>query len=185
MAQADGEDVELLTKPLRVEQKRIYLNLRENPRGRYLRIAEVTGTNRSTIIVPASGLQDFRDLLDEFIAVGPSDMVFTEAPAGGRGRGRRPDRGEAGKQPLTNRIFVGNLSWSTQWHDLKEHFSSVGEVVRADIFTETKTNRSRGCGMVEFASVEEAAAAIATLNNTELDGRVLHVREDREPVSDE
>lgn len=38
----------------------------------------------------------------------------------------------------------------------------------------------QGCGIVEFESPEEAAAAIQTLNHTELDGRQIFVREDRE-----
>lgn len=41
--------------------------------------------------------------------------------------------------------------------------------------------RSKGCGLVEYATQEEAAKAIAELNNTELEGRLIFVREDREP----
>eukprot|EP00960_Hanusia_phi_P014590 430789-Hanusia_phi.AAC.3 len=64
---AGVEDIDLCRSSLLVEQKRIFLNLRENARGRYLRIAEVTGSNRSTIIIPSSGLMQLRSLLDEFI----------------------------------------------------------------------------------------------------------------------
>ncbi len=39
---------------------------------------------------------------------------------------------------------------------------------------------AQGCGIVEFESPEEAAGAIQTLNHTELDGRQIFVREDRE-----
>ena len=39
---------------------------------------------------------------------------------------------------------------------------------------------SKGCGIVEFASAAEAAQAIVQFNNTHLDGREIHVREDRE-----
>merc|ERR1712216_539816 len=63
----NGEDLDLRRATLQVGQKRIFVNLRENVRGRYLRIAEVTGNNRSTIIIPSSGLLNFRKLLDEFI----------------------------------------------------------------------------------------------------------------------
>ncbi|MCO4773448.1 MAG: PUR family DNA/RNA-binding protein [Deltaproteobacteria bacterium] len=61
-----GDEVELTTRELRVEQKRFYFNLKENGRGRFLKIAEVSG-GRSTIIIPVSGWREFRDLLDEFI----------------------------------------------------------------------------------------------------------------------
>jgi len=63
--------------PKQVEQKRIFLNLRENVRGRYLRIAEVTGSNRSTIIIPSSGLAQFRQLLDDFIESAPADTLWS------------------------------------------------------------------------------------------------------------
>lgn len=68
-SQGRSEEVEILSKELRVEQKRFYFNLKENSRGRFLKIAEVSG-GRSTIIVPVSGWVEFRDMLDEFIREG-------------------------------------------------------------------------------------------------------------------
>jgi RNA recognition motif-containing protein len=54
-------------------------------------------------------------------------------------------------------------------------------VVYADVMKEGGSGgRSRGCGIVEFETAEEAAAAINTLNDVELDGRPIFVREDRE-----
>lgn len=61
-----SEEVELLSRELRVEQKRFYFNLKENSRGRFLKIAEVSG-GRSTIIIPVSGWTEFREMLDQFI----------------------------------------------------------------------------------------------------------------------
>ncbi|KAH0781501.1 hypothetical protein KY290_001099 [Solanum tuberosum] len=46
-----GNDVELLCKTLQVEHKLFYFDLKENPRGRYLKISEKTSATRSTIIV--------------------------------------------------------------------------------------------------------------------------------------
>ena len=54
-----------------------------------------------------------------------------------------------------------------------------GEVLRADVL-QGYDGRSKGCGVVEYATVEEANGAIDTLNNTELMGREIFVREDRE-----
>lgn len=51
-----------------------------------------------------------------------------------------------------------------------------GDVVRADIMTD-QGGRSRGCGIVEFANPEQAAQAIEQLNNSELKGRMIFVRE--------
>lgn len=56
---------------------------------------------------------------------------------------------------------------------------SGGHVVRADIMTDLD-GRSKGCGIVEYATPSEARDAIIRLNNTELLGRPIHVREDRE-----
>lgn len=46
---------------------------------------------------------------------------------------------------------------------------------------ELANGRSKGCGLVEYSTEEEAALAISELNNTELEGRLIFVREDREP----
>lgn len=41
--------------------------LKENPRGRFLRITENVGGRRDNIIIPATGLEDFKKLLDEMV----------------------------------------------------------------------------------------------------------------------
>ena len=71
-----------------------------------------------------------------------------------------------------------NLAWRLQ--DLKDHFREAGEVVRAEIFTEGPGGRSKGCGIVEMASVDDAANAVEKLMDSELQGRRILVREDRE-----
>lgn len=78
------------------------------------------------------------------------------------------------------RVFVGNLSYRVKWQDLKDHMKQAGNVVHADVLMEGP-GRSRGCGMVEYATEDEAKLAIATLHDTELEGRKIFVREDREP----
>lgn len=40
--------------------------------------------------------------------------------------------------------------------------------------------RSKGCGIVEYATREEAQKAVESLSHAELDGREIYVREDRE-----
>ncbi|KAJ6799744.1 PUR ALPHA-1 [Iris pallida] len=63
-----GSDVELVCKTLQFEHKLFYFDLKENPRGRYLKISEKTSATRSTIIVPVDGIVWFRDLFDYYIA---------------------------------------------------------------------------------------------------------------------
>ena len=74
------------------------------------------------------------------------------------------------------------MSYDVNWYDLKDHFKQCGNVVRADVLEEAG-GRSKGCGLVEFALAEEAQLAITTLNDTELKGRTIFVREDREVAS--
>jgi RNA recognition motif-containing protein len=73
------------------------------------------------------------------------------------------------------------LAWRTSWQDLKNHFGTVGTVRYADVLREGGPgSRSKGCGIVEFETAEEAARAIQELNHSEIDGRAIFVREDRE-----
>ena len=76
-------------------------------------------------------------------------------------------------------IYVGNLSWNLKDQDLSNLFASHGEVVSAKIVTDKFTNRSKGFGFVEMANDEQAQAAIAALNGTEVDGRGIVVNESR------
>ncbi|KAI9347724.1 hypothetical protein BDR26DRAFT_799469 [Obelidium mucronatum] len=76
-------------------------------------------------------------------------------------------------------LFVGNLPFTLQWQELKDYFrQDGGTVLRADIAIDNQ-GRSRGYGQVLMSTVEEAQEAIAKLNQTELSGRVIEVREDK------
>jgi RNA recognition motif-containing protein len=79
----------------------------------------------------------------------------------------------------SNNVFVGNLAWATTGDKLREHFADCGNVVNAEVKM-GRDGRSRGCGVVEFDSPQGAQAAMTTLNESELDGRQIFVREDRE-----
>lgn len=91
----------------------------------------------------------------------------------------------------TKRLFVGNLSFSTRWYELKDHFKQAGNVTYANIIRDKRSKRSRGCGVVEMETLEQAQQAVKTLHETELAGRKIFVREDqrpdaeKEPVEDE
>jgi hypothetical protein len=80
------------------------------------------------------------------------------------------------------RVYVGNLSWETSWQDLKDHFRAAGEVSHADVMME-HDGRSKGCGIVSFVSARDAGNAIASLHDSELQGRKIFVREDREATA--
>jgi len=52
---------------VQIERKTFVFALKENPRGRFLRITEDVGGRRDTIIIPAPGLEDFKKLLDDMV----------------------------------------------------------------------------------------------------------------------
>jgi len=79
-------------------------------------------------------------------------------------------------------LFVAKLSSSTTGDDLQELFSAHGEVTSAKVIIDRETGNSKGFGFVEMPNAEEAKAAIAALNETEVDGKEIVVKEanDRE-----
>ena len=74
-------------------------------------------------------------------------------------------------------IYVGNISWGMNDQDLENLFAEHGTVTSAKIITDKMTNRSRGFGFVEMS--DGAEAAIAALNDAEVEGRKLVVNESR------
>lgn len=77
------------------------------------------------------------------------------------------------------KVFVGNFSFAVDEAKLREFFSKVGSVISAKVMTEGPGGRSRGFGFVELSTPEEAAKAIAELDGTVWEGRVIKVSEDR------
>jgi hypothetical protein len=57
----------LRTEKIQIERKSFVFTLKENPRGRFLRITEDVGGRRDTIIIPAPGLAEFKKLVDEMV----------------------------------------------------------------------------------------------------------------------
>jgi RNA recognition motif-containing protein len=80
---------------------------------------------------------------------------------------------------MAAKLFVGNLDYTVNSDDLRNHFAQAGSVVDAVVITDKMSGRSRGFGFVEFASEEEAGEAVKTLNGTDLKGRNITVNEAR------
>src|SRR5687768_4723903 len=55
----------LKSDKIQIERKTFVFTLKENPRGRFLRITEDVNGRRDTIIIPATGLEDFKRVFDE------------------------------------------------------------------------------------------------------------------------
>ena len=57
----------LQTDKIQIERKTFIFALKENPRGRFLRITEDVNGRRDTIIIPAPGLEDFKRVIDDMV----------------------------------------------------------------------------------------------------------------------
>src|SRR3954453_21819030 len=80
---------------------------------------------------------------------------------------------------MSNKLYVGNLSFRVTSEDLQEHFATAGAVDSANVVIDRETGRSRGFGFVEMADDDAATAAIAQFNGSEYDGRNMVVNEAR------
>jgi RNA recognition motif-containing protein len=78
---------------------------------------------------------------------------------------------------MNNRLYVGNLSFSTTEEAIRSTFAEFGEVTEAKLMIERETGRSRGFAFVQMATAEGAKAAIEQMNGALLDGRPLRVNE--------
>lgn len=76
---------------------------------------------------------------------------------------------------MNNKVFVGSLSFKTDNNGLSAHFATVGTVTSANVIMDKMTGKSKGFGFVEFATEEDAQAAVDKLNQSELDGRPIFV----------
>lgn len=80
---------------------------------------------------------------------------------------------------MSNKLFVGNLSFDTTENDLQDAFASHGSVLEVNIPQDRMTNKPRGFGFVTMASPQDATAAINAMNGSDLNGRALTVNEAR------
>ena len=78
---------------------------------------------------------------------------------------------------MSNKVFVGGLSWNTGDEELRQAFSEFGEVSDAKVITDRDTGRSRGFGFVTYGGNESVQKAISGMDGRELDGRNIKVNE--------
>jgi RNA recognition motif-containing protein len=87
---------------------------------------------------------------------------------------------------MSNKLFVGNLSFNTTENDLQDAFAAFGTVTETNLMMDRATGRPRGFGFITMSSAEEAQKAIDGMNGKSIDGRALTVnvakpREERAP----
>ena len=78
---------------------------------------------------------------------------------------------------MSKKLYVGNLSYNTTEDGLRNLFAGFGTVASAKIIVDRETGNSKGFGFIEMETDDEANAAIAGTNGTELDGRQIRVNE--------
>ena len=62
----DKSEKELASKHVDIESKRFFFDIKENHKGKYLRITELSG-GRSCIVIPLDGVNLFRERLVEIV----------------------------------------------------------------------------------------------------------------------
>ena len=76
---------------------------------------------------------------------------------------------------MNNRLYVGNLPWTTTEEQLVTEFGTYGTVSEAKIIFDHQTNRSKGFGFVTMETPKQAEEAMASLDGKEFGGRQLRV----------
>ena len=77
------------------------------------------------------------------------------------------------------KLHIGNLAATTQKEDLQKAFETYGGITLINVVTDKETGKPRGFAFIEMDSVEAANGAIAGLNETDLLGNPITVREAR------
>jgi len=81
---------------------------------------------------------------------------------------------------MGNRLYVGNLSFSTTKETLTEAFQAAGEVREVAIPTDRDSGQARGFAFVTMGSAGAATSAISQMNGAQIDGRTIRVNEAQE-----
>ena len=163
------DNEEIFTTSFLAGRKRIFVDVKENHAGTYLKIKERGDSQSNSILIPSGSIVELRNALDEAVeALGALDTDEARHEGGGA-------------SPANQCVcHVSNLSWNTTDDTLHELFSGYGEVVSAEVqMSRTNSSRSQGWGLVEFASAAEVEYAISQCDGLDLDGREIRVRADK------
>jgi len=89
---------------------------------------------------------------------------------------RNSIRGEQ-DNPLSSKLYVGNLSFDSTEQDLRDLFSQHGTVDSVAVITDRETGRPRGFAFVEMSEASAAQDAIRALDGNDFAGRNIKVNE--------
>ncbi|MBX3185824.1 MAG: RNA-binding protein [Labilithrix sp.] len=76
---------------------------------------------------------------------------------------------------MSNRLYVGNLSYEATKDALHACFAECGDVAETHIVTDRETGRARGFAFITMRTDADADSAISRLNGAMFEGRPLRV----------
>ncbi|MFN3186047.1 MAG: RNA recognition motif domain-containing protein [Nannocystaceae bacterium] len=85
--------------------------------------------------------------------------------------------GSPNYEHMSNRLFIGGLSWDTDDAGLSQAFSRFGTVSDAKVILDRDTGRSRGFGFVTLGDATQAQTAQREMDGSTLDDRQIRVNE--------
>lgn len=80
---------------------------------------------------------------------------------------------------MGKKLYVGNIPFQASEEELREFFSSVGQVESVKIIIDMQSGQSRGFGFIEMATDDAAAKAISDLNGKSFQEKTLVINEAR------
>lgn len=78
---------------------------------------------------------------------------------------------------MGKKLYIGNLSYSVDSHQLTDLFGQVGTVDSANVIMDRDSGRSKGFAFIEMSESSAADAAIERFNGSDLGGRAMNVSE--------
>jgi RNA recognition motif-containing protein len=77
----------------------------------------------------------------------------------------------------TNKLYVGNLSSSTDESGLRHAFTEFGDITEVSLVNDPETGDSRGFAFVTFDHEEDATYALEDMDGAQIDGAQIKVNE--------
>jgi len=98
----------------------------------------------------------------------------TDANPKERANKRAQSFGDA-KNPESDTLFVGNISFGADENMLGEAFGAHGSVTNIRLPTDMDTGKPKGFGYITFASVEDAKSAYENMMGADVGGRAVRL----------
>eukprot|EP01006_Ploeotia_vitrea_P010348 TRINITY_DN26887_c0_g1_i1.p1 TRINITY_DN26887_c0_g1~~TRINITY_DN26887_c0_g1_i1.p1 ORF type:complete len:179 (-),score=10.92 TRINITY_DN26887_c0_g1_i1:115-651(-) len=163
---------------IRVENKDVFVDVKKNDNGIYLKISERNRNNRSTILIPSSGIEKLRDVLTDALAALPNNNSNNNNNKKTAKAAPTTDNAKKEKVLDDKKVCLTSLAYSVSAQELQEFCNTIvnsKNIVSVEVLL--RRGRSLGVGVVEFNTAQNAKNAIAELNDQELKGRKMSARE--------